>query len=56
MPGVVHSVETLVNCVSDLGASDVIRVFVVRGNNSKPILSAVINMPISELDQVPPKN
>jgi Bardet-Biedl syndrome 1 protein len=68
VPGLEYTFETLVECVSDLGISDQIRVFVVSGKNvgstdpkkpatgsgsgsvaSKPILSAVINMPVAEV-------
>ena len=49
VPGVIHVAETLVTCVSDLGISDTVRVFVVRGKTPKPILTAVINMPVAEV-------
>ena len=69
VPGLEYTFETLVECVSDLGISDQIRVFVfsnkmvgmsgsgsgtkkqsVNGSvSSKPILSAVINMPVAEV-------
>lgn len=49
VPGLEYSFETLIECVSDLGISDLVRVFVTRPPNSKPILSAVINMPVAEL-------
>lgn len=49
IPGVPHSVETLVTCISELGISDTVRVFVVKGKNVKPIISAMINMPLAEI-------
>jgi Bardet-Biedl syndrome 1 protein len=64
VPGLEYTFETLVECVSDLGISDQVRVFVIAnkpgtgsGKNknpngsisSKPILSAVINMPVAEV-------
>jgi Bardet-Biedl syndrome 1 protein len=69
VPGLEYTFETLVECVSDLGISDQIRVFVFSNKmvgtsaagsgakkqslngsvSSKPILSAVINMPVAEV-------
>ncbi|XP_076032639.1 Bardet-Biedl syndrome 1 isoform X2 [Oratosquilla oratoria] len=49
VPGVIHVVETLVNCVSELGIADIVRVFVVKGKALRPLLTAVINMPVSEV-------
>ena len=49
VPGVQHSVETLVTAISELGISDTIRVFVVKKESTKPILSAIINMPVAEI-------
>lgn len=59
VPGLEYTFETLVECVSDLGISDQIRVFVIgskaadgsdkKSASSKPILSAVINMPVAEV-------
>ncbi|RXG51025.1 Bardet-Biedl syndrome 1 protein [Armadillidium vulgare] len=49
VPGVPHIVETLITCVSELGVSDTVRVFVLKEQNAKPILSAMINMPVAEI-------
>ena len=62
VPGLEYTFETLIECVSDLGISDQVRVFVIKsgtgpGKNknpngsvsSRPILSAVINMPVAEV-------
>ncbi len=49
VPGLEYIFETLVECVSDLGISDQIRVFVVKPPAHKPMLSAIINMPVAEL-------
>ena len=49
VPGLEYVFETLVECVSDLGISDQVRVFVVKPPRTKPLLSAVINMPVAEL-------
>ena len=40
--------ETLVECISDKGIADPIKVFVVHKGKSVPIITAVINMPVSE--------
>ncbi|XP_045616559.1 BBSome complex member BBS1 isoform X1 [Procambarus clarkii] len=49
IPGVIHVVETLITCISELGISDTVRVFVVKGKASRPLLTAVINMPVAEV-------
>ncbi|EDO40876.1 predicted protein [Nematostella vectensis] len=48
VPGLSYSYETLVECISDKGISDAIKVFVLRQGKSVPIITAVINMPVSE--------
>ncbi|XP_022090954.1 Bardet-Biedl syndrome 1 protein-like isoform X2 [Acanthaster planci] len=48
VPGLNYSFETLVECLSDKGISDVIKVFVLREGQSVPIITAVISMPVSE--------
>ncbi|KAG7280084.1 hypothetical protein CRUP_018040 [Coryphaenoides rupestris] len=48
VPGLVYPLETLVECTSDRGISDVIKVFVLRDGETAPLLTAHINMPVSE--------
>jgi Bardet-Biedl syndrome 1 protein len=48
VPGLSYTYESLVECISDKGISDTIKVFVLRQGNSIPIITAVINMPVSE--------
>lgn len=48
VPGLVYPVETFVECMSDKGISDIIKVFVLHDGRSSPLLTAHINMPISE--------
>jgi len=48
IPGLSYAFETLINCISDKGISDKIRVFLLHRGNSTPIITAVINMPVSE--------
>ncbi|XP_031552961.1 Bardet-Biedl syndrome 1 protein-like [Actinia tenebrosa] len=48
VPGLCYTFESLVECISDKGISDTIKVFVLRQGKSIPIITAVINMPVSE--------
>ena len=48
IPGIEYVFETLVECISDKGIADAIKVFVVHKGKSVPIITAVINMPVSE--------
>ncbi|XP_020513189.1 Bardet-Biedl syndrome 1 protein [Labrus bergylta] len=48
VPGLIYPVETFVECTSDKGISDIIKVFVLHEGRSSPLLSAHINMPVSE--------
>lgn len=48
VPGLVYPLQTFVECASDKGVSDVIKVLVLRRGRSSPLLTAHINMPVSE--------
>ncbi|XP_054622936.1 Bardet-Biedl syndrome 1 protein [Dunckerocampus dactyliophorus] len=48
VPGLVYPVQTQVECTSDKGISDIIKVFVLHEARSTPLLTAHINMPVSE--------
>ena len=48
VPGIEYIFETFVECISDKGIADIIKVFVLHKGNSVPIITAVINMPVSE--------
>ncbi|KAF2361455.1 hypothetical protein FHG87_007784 [Trinorchestia longiramus] len=48
VPGVAHVVETLVNNVSELGVADTVKVLVVKDASSRPVLTALINMPVAD--------
>ncbi|PIK35713.1 putative Bardet-Biedl syndrome 1 protein, partial [Apostichopus japonicus] len=48
VPGLNYKFETLVESISDKGLSDVIKVFVVKESSTAPVITAVINMPVSE--------
>ncbi|XP_044125970.1 Bardet-Biedl syndrome 1 protein isoform X2 [Bufo gargarizans] len=48
VPGLNYPIETYVDCCTDKGISDIIKVFVLREGKSTPLLTAHINMPVSE--------
>ncbi|XP_073790982.1 BBSome complex member BBS1 isoform X1 [Danio rerio] len=48
VPGLNYPIDTFVECLSDKGVSDIIKVFVLREGKSAPLLTAHINMPVSE--------
>ncbi|KAK1335590.1 hypothetical protein QTO34_003382 [Cnephaeus nilssonii] len=48
VPGLSYPLETFVGSLSDKGISDIIKVLVLREGQSAPLLSAHINMPVSE--------
>ncbi|KAL5009299.1 hypothetical protein ScPMuIL_014880 [Solemya velum] len=48
VPGLNYSFDTYLECQSDKGVSDNIKVFVLKEGKSTPIITGVISMPISE--------
>ncbi|XP_058868098.1 Bardet-Biedl syndrome 1 protein homolog [Acipenser ruthenus] len=48
VPGLNYPIDTFVECLSDKGISDIIKVFVLREGKTAPLLTAHINMPVSE--------
>nr|XP_051682558.1 Bardet-Biedl syndrome 1 protein [Oryctolagus cuniculus] len=48
VPGLSYPLETFVESLSSKGISDIIKVLVLREGQSTPLLSAHINMPVSE--------
>ncbi|MBN3289897.1 BBS1 protein, partial [Polypterus senegalus] len=48
VPGLNYPIDTFVECLSDKGISDVIKVFVLQIGRANPLLTAHINMPVSE--------
>ncbi|XP_040139999.1 BBSome complex member BBS1 isoform X2 [Ictidomys tridecemlineatus] len=48
VPGLSYPLETFVESLSNKGISDIIKVLVLREGQSAPLLSAYINMPVSE--------
>ncbi|XP_062892243.1 Bardet-Biedl syndrome 1 protein [Mobula hypostoma] len=48
VPGLIYPIDTFVQCLSDRGISDTIKVFVLRAGSCSPLLTAHVNMPVSE--------
>jgi hypothetical protein len=51
LPGLLCHYEFGVECINPDGGSDIIRIFVCNKNSCVPIISAVVNMPMSEPPQ-----
>jgi Bardet-Biedl syndrome 1 protein len=49
VPGLTYKFESVAECIAEVGVSDQVRVFVVKVNQTQPLLAAVINMPISDM-------
>ena len=49
VPGEEYPFETMIKSISELALSDQVRVLVVRGGQSQPVLAAIINMPVCDL-------
>ena len=49
IPGLVHRLDAELECVDENGTADVVRVYVCPKNSLVPILSAIVNMPQSEM-------
>ncbi|XP_028565697.2 BBSome complex member BBS1 isoform X2 [Podarcis muralis] len=48
VPGLNYPLATFVECLSEQGTSDIIKVFVLHEGEPEPLLTAHINMPVSE--------
>jgi len=49
VPGLVHRLDAELECIVEDGAADVVRVYVCQNKSLVPILSAIVNMPQSEM-------
>ena len=49
VPGISYRLDAELECIDDNGAADTVRVFVCSPKSCVPVLSAVVNMPASEL-------
>jgi Bardet-Biedl syndrome 1 protein len=50
LPQITYSKEILIENVDENGAADLIRVFVYNSESSLPLITANLNMPLSEVD------
>lgn len=48
VPGLNYTFESYIECKSDKGISDTIKAYLFRRNCSTPIITGIINMPVSE--------
>ena len=48
VPSLIYSFDTIVECTDDMGRAEAINIYVVKTGNSLPLVTAVLNMPISE--------
>jgi len=49
VPGVEYAFDIGVECIDPMGAADPIRVFVLSSKSAVPSISAIVNMPMSEI-------
>jgi len=49
VPGLLYRLDTELDCIDEAGGADAIRVFVCSTKSVLPVLSAVVNMPVSEM-------
>jgi len=49
VPGVNLRLDAELECIDENGGCDAIRVFVCNAQSSMPVLSAIVNMPVSEM-------
>lgn len=50
LPQITYNQEILVENIDENGAADLIRVFVYNATSSMPLITANLNMPLSEVD------
>jgi len=49
VPGLLYRLDAELDCIDETGGADAIRVFVCSAKSVLPVLSAVVNMPVSEV-------
>ena len=49
VPGLLYRLDAELDCIDEAGGADAIRVFVCSTKSVLPVLSAVVNMPVSEV-------
>ena len=48
IPGLLYRLDAELECIDETGGADAIRIFVCSTKSVLPVLSAVVNMPVSE--------
>jgi Bardet-Biedl syndrome 1 protein len=49
LPGLPRKIDVDLECTDENGGADAVKVFVCSANSNVPVLSAVVNMPVSEM-------
>ncbi|XP_068081966.1 Bardet-Biedl syndrome 1 protein homolog [Anabrus simplex] len=49
VPKLIYQFETTVECISDMGISDQVRVFIIKINQMEPLLAVLITMPVCDM-------
>mmetsp|Transcript_2964 Transcript_2964/g.4041 ORF Transcript_2964/g.4041 Transcript_2964/m.4041 type:complete len:85 (-) Transcript_2964:85-339(-) len=50
LPNLIYKVNVEVECIDATGANDIIKVFIIDTNSTIPLITASLQMPVSELD------
>ena len=50
VPNLIYKVNVEVECIDATGANDIIKVFVIDTKSTIPLITASLQMPVSELD------
>ncbi|PAA49857.1 hypothetical protein BOX15_Mlig015041g1, partial [Macrostomum lignano] len=48
VPGLTYNFSTIVECLTDKGIADAIKVYILKRDNDSPLVTGVVNMPVSE--------
>lgn len=49
LPNLIYKVDVEIECLDQTGANDIIKVFVIDRTSTVPLISANIQMPVSEI-------
>ena len=50
LPNLVYKINVEVECIDPTGANDIIKVFIIDTQSTLPLITANLNMPVSELN------
>ena len=50
LPNLVYEINVEVECIDPTGANDIIKVFIIDTQSTLPLITANLNMPVSELN------